>query len=137
MFLIKVFVIALLSFLLTLFLPWYTPFIVCFLTGLVLSNKPGNNFISGLLGVGLFWLGYALLLDFRNNYVLSTKVAVLFSDSLKTDITSGVLLMVTTFLGAILGGLCTMAGAMIADDGSRQRLRKAIKNGRYTLKVKK
>lgn len=136
MFLIKVLIIAVLSFLLTFFLPWYTPFIICFLTGLVLSNKPGNNFLAGLLGVGIFWLSYALYLDIRNEHILSTRVAALFSDSLHTSITGGVLLMVTTFLGALLGGLSCMAGAMIMDDGSRSRLRKAVKSGRYTLKMK-
>ena len=136
MFLIKVLIIAILSFILTLFLPWYTPFIICFLAGIILSNKPGNNFLAGLLGVGLFWLGYALFLDIRNEHVLSTKIAQLFSDSLQTPITSGVLLMITSLLGALLGGLSSMAGAMLMDDGSRKRLRKAVRNRRYTLKMK-
>ncbi len=136
MFLVKVFSILLLSFLLTLFMPWYTPFIICFVTGLILSNKPGNNFLAGLLAVGIFWLAYALVLDIRNEHILSSKIALLFSQSLKTDITGGVLLMITTFLGALLGGLSCMAGAMIIDDGSRKRLRKAVKSGSYRLKLK-
>lgn len=135
MFIIKILIIAILSFLGTLFLPWYTPFIVAFLTGITFSNKPGNNFLAGVLGVGLFWLSYALFLDIRNEHLLSGKVAALFSDSLGTQITGGVLLMLTTFLGALLGGLAAMAGAMIMDDGSRLRLRKAVKSGRYTLKI--
>lgn len=136
MFLVKFFSILLLSFTLTLFLPWYTPFIICFIVGLILSNKPGNNFLAGLLAVGIFWLAYALVLDIRNEHILSSKIALLFSNSLKTDITGGVLLMVTTFLGALLGGLSCMAGAMIIDDGSRKRLRKAVKSGSYRLKLK-
>jgi hypothetical protein len=136
MFLVKVFSILLLSFLLTLFMPWYTPFIICFMVGLILSNKAGNNFLAGLLAVGIFWLAYALVLDIRNEHILSSKIALLFSQSLKTDITRGVLLMITTFLGALLGGLSCMAGAMIIDDGSRKRLRKAVKSGSYRLKLK-
>ena len=134
MFLVKLSIITILSFVLTLFLPWYTPFIVCFLVGFILSNKKGNNFLAGLLGIAIFWFGYALFLDIKNNHVLSNKVAVLFSDNLHTQITSGVLLMVTTFLGALLGGLSAMAGAMIMDDGSRRRNR-AVKRGSYTLKL--
>jgi len=109
---------------------------VAFLTGITFSNKPGNNYLAGLLGVGLFWLSYALFLDIRNEHLLSGKVAALFSDSLGTQITGGVLLMITTFLGGLLGGLSAMSGAMIMDDGSRARLRKAVKSGRYTLKMK-
>ena len=134
MFIIKLSIIAILSFILTLFLPWYIPFIVCFLTGIILSNKPGNNFLAGLLGVGLFWLCYTLFLDIRNEHILSSKVAQLFSDSLQTQITTGVLVMATTFLGAVLGGLSAMAGALIMDDGSRRK-RKAVKNSSYRLKL--
>ena len=136
MFFIKVLIIIISSFLLTLFLPWYTPFIVCFIVGISLSNKPGNNFLAGLFGVGLFWLGYALFLDIRNEHLLSSKVAQLFSDSLGAPLSGGVLLIVTTILGALLGGLSSMAGAMIMDDGSRKRLRKAVKSGSYRLKLK-
>ena len=134
MFLVKLFTITILSFALTFFLPWYTPFIICFLTGLVLSNNSGNNFLAGLTGVGLFWLFYTLFLDFKNEHVLSSKIAQLFSDSLNTQITSGVLIMVTTFLGSILGGLSAMAGAMIVDDGSRKK-RRAVKSTSYKLKL--
>ena len=136
MFIQKILTIAILSFLLTFFLPWYTPFLVAFLTGVLLSNKPGNNFLAGLIGIGLFWLSYALFLDIKNEHLLSGKMALLFSEKLSTEITGGVLVMVTTFLGAILGGLSAMAGAMIMDDGSRSRLRRAVRNGRYTLKMK-
>lgn len=136
MFFVKVLLISILSAVSTMFLPWYIPFVICFITGFILSNRPGNNFIAGFIGVGLFWLIYALFLDIKNQHVLSTKVAQLFSDSLQTSITGAVLIMITTFLGALLGGLSTMAGAMIVDDGSRKRLRKAVKSGRYTLKMK-
>ena len=135
MFPIKVLIVIALSFILTLFLPWYGVAIAAFITGLVLSNKPGNNFLAGFFGVGLFWLGYALFLDIRNEHVLSTKIALLFSDNLGVDITSGVLVMVTTFLGALIGGLSCMAAAMIMDDGSRMRRKRAIKSGNYKLNL--
>ncbi len=134
MFIIKLLIISVLSFALSFFLPWYTPFFICFLTGIILSNKPGNNFLAGLLGVGIFWLFYALFLDLKNEHVLSSKIATLFSTSLNTQITNSVLIMVTTFLGAILGGLSAMSGAMIADNGSRKR-RKAVKSGSYKLNL--
>ena len=136
MFLIKVLVIIVLSFVLTLVLPWYFTFIVCFLVGLFLSNLAGNNFIAGLLAIGIFWSSYALFLDFRNNHTLSNKIAQLFSESLNTDITSGVLVLITTFLGALLGGLSTMAGAMITDNGSRGNKRKAVKTKNYRINLK-
>ncbi|MDB5227781.1 MAG: hypothetical protein JWN78_1974 [Bacteroidota bacterium] len=135
MFTIKVLIIGILSFVFTLFLPWYTVAIVAFFTGVFLSNKPGNNFLAGFFGVGLFWLVYTLYLDIFNDQILSTKIALLFSQSLGSAITSPVLIIITTFLGAIIGGLACFSGSLIMDDGSKARLRKAVKNGRYTLKI--
>lgn len=136
MFFIKLISIIVLSFVLTLFLPWYMPFVVCFVVGLLLSNHKGNNFIAGLLGVGLFWFVYAFYLDINNQHVLSSKIALLFSDKLHTDITSGVLVMVTTFLGAILGGLSAMAGAMISDDASKRKFKRGLREKRPKLNLK-
>lgn len=135
MFTVKVLIIGILSFILTLFLPWYTVAVVAFFTGVFLSNKPGNNFLAGFFGVGLFWLAYTLYLDIFNDHVLSTKIAALFAKNLGSAITSPVMIIVTTLLGGILGGLASFSGALIMDDGSKARLRKAVKNGRYTLKI--
>lgn len=136
MFFIKLFSILIVSFIATLFLPWYTPFIVCFLVGLIFSNHKGNNFIAGLFGVGIFWLGYSLFLDISNEHLLSSKIAALFSDKLKTDITSGVLVMITTFLGALLGGLSAMAGAMITDDAHQRKFKRGLREKRPKLNLK-
>ncbi len=136
MFFIKIFSILVLSFLCTLFLPWYFPFIICFAIGLILSNLSGNNFIAGSIGVGLFWLIYILYLDFGNQHVLSQKIAQLFSENLGTAISSTLLVIVSTILGALLGGLSSMAGAMIMDDGTQKRMRKANKNRPYKLKLR-
>ncbi len=136
MFFIKLFSIMLLSFVATLFLPWYTPFIICFLVGLILSNYKGNNFIAGFLGIGIFWLGYALFLDISNEHILSSKIANLFSESLKTVISSGVLVMITAFLGALLGGLSAMAGAMISDDARKRKFKRGLREKRPKLNLK-
>lgn len=136
MIIIKISLIAILSFLLTLFLPWYLPFIVCFLVGLLLSNKPGNNFIAGALGVGIFWLIYTLYLDFNNQHILSHKIAQLFSESLQTNISSGILIAITVLIGVLLGGLSALSGAMIMHDETTQRLQKSVKTKRYKLNLK-
>ncbi len=132
---IKILSIALLSFLLTLFLPWYTITLVAFGIGMLFSNRPGNNFLAGCLGIGIFWLISILIADIRNEHILSNKVALLFSENLKTTISGPTLIIISTLIGALLGGLSSLSGGLIMDDGSRARIRKAIKNGRYTLKI--
>ena len=135
MFAIKTIAILVLSLLLTLLLPWWSVALAAFIIGLIFSNKPGNNFIAGALGVGLLWLGYALVIDISDDHHFSGMIAKLFSDSLQTDISGGVLLMVTALLGAIIGGLSAMAGGLILDNGLRRK--KAFKTGKYTLKIKR
>ncbi len=136
MFLLKVAIIAILSFLATMFLPWYSVCIIAFLTGLILSNLPGNNFLAGFFGVGIFWLSYSLFLDTRNEHILSTKIVALFSEKLSFKLLFIEILLATTFLGALLGALSCMAGALIMDDGSRMRRKKALKSSNYKLKIK-
>ena len=134
MFLLKTISILVLSFLLTLFLPWWAIALAAFIIGLSFANKPGSNFLAGALGVGLFWLGYALYIDIRDDHHFSGMVAQLFSDSLGTTLSGGVLIMITTFLGFIIGGFSCLAGSMILDNGLRQK--KAFKTGKYKLKIK-
>lgn len=126
MFWIKTLAILVLSFLLTLFLPWWGIAVAAFLAGLGFANKPGNDFLAGFLGVGLFWVGYAFWIDLQDGHQFSLKIAQLFSDGLGTTIAPVVLFVVTGILGGLIGGLSALSGGMILDNGTRHR-----KTGRH------
>ncbi|MCB9034614.1 MAG: hypothetical protein H6553_12310 [Chitinophagales bacterium] len=129
----KALIIGVLSFLATLILPWYIPFLIAFLVGLILSNKGGNNFFAGFFGVGIFWLTMALLLDIGDKQFFSSKVASIFASNLNADITSGVLVIITGFLGALLGGLACWFASMITHNSQTKYQR--VHKGKYKINL--
>ena len=108
-FLSHVLAVLLLSLLLQLFLPWWTMAIGAFATGLFFNQGGFKSFLAGLLGVGLLWLAMAYYLDSSTGSILSAKVAAIFPTK-----TVGLLLVMTAFIGGLVGGLASMTGGVIA-----------------------
>lgn len=104
-FLIKVILIAALTYVSELFLPWWSAVICAFLVGLALRARGINAFLSGFLGVGLLWMVYAWLIDIETNAILTTKLANLFQ--LNQPV---ILIVITAFIGAIVGGMGSLCG---------------------------
>jgi len=97
--------IAIVGFIVQLFLPWWSLAIVSFLAALWLARKAGPAFGAGFLGIGLGWLLLSGFYHVRNSGLLTTKVATLFK------LPNGVLLIcVTVLLGALIGGLAALSG---------------------------
>jgi len=107
-FLKTVVAILLISYLLGFLLPWWAPAVAAFLVALILPQKAGISFLSGFVGVGLYWLLHALISDLQNEHILSLRMAALFG--LPGTVS---FLVVTTFLGAIIGGLSAWAASLI------------------------
>jgi hypothetical protein len=61
-----------------------------------------------VLGIGLLWLGWALWADMANDHILSSKMAALFK--LPNYI---LFIVVTVFVGALVGGLSALSGALV------------------------
>jgi hypothetical protein len=90
-------------------LPWWSFVITNFIISVALNQSPGKSFLSGALGVGLLWFGLAFLIDAQNQHILSIKVATLLP--LKGSFV--VLLIITTVVGFLVGGLASLTGAFI------------------------
>lgn len=101
-------VVLLLSWMLQAVLPWWTMAIGAFATGLYFRQGGVRSFFAGLLGVGLLWFGMAWYSDMSTDSILSTKVAGIFPTK-----TVGLLLLVTAFIGGLVGGLASMTGGII------------------------
>lgn len=101
-------VVLLLSWLLQTFLPWWTMAVGAFATGLFFRHGGFKSFVAGLIGVGLLWFAMAYYLDSSTNSILSSKVANIFPTK-----TVGLLMLVTAFIGGIVGGLASMTGGII------------------------
>jgi|SRR5579872_2452956 len=99
-FLVTTVLIALLSFICGLFLPWWTIAPVAFVISALIPQGPSLSFLSGFLALFLLWGGLALAIDLANDSILSTRVAGV----LPLQGSPTLLLLVTALLGALAGG---------------------------------
>jgi hypothetical protein len=101
--------IFLLSFIAGLYLPWWSIAIVAFVAALLMQPKIGFGFLAGFIGIFLLWASIALWIDVNNESILSRKVALLFP----LGGSSVLLILVTAFVGGLVGGFAAMAGSSI------------------------
>lgn len=108
-FLLATLLIAILSFIAGLFLPWWSIALVAFGVGFLIPQGVGRSFVSGFLGVFLLWCLLALWIDLKNESILSHKIAQLFP----LGGSSVLLILVTALVGGLVGGFAAMSGASI------------------------
>ena len=110
LFIIRLLIIAVLSYLAELFFPWWSVVICAFFVGAIMRTRGINAFLSGFLGVGLLWLIAAWIIDAQSSAVLSEKVAAIFQLN-----QSVLIIVITAFTGAIVGGLGALSGNYFRD----------------------
>lgn len=118
---IQILLIALISLLAQLVLPWWSvaivAFAVCFWRGPASRNLgAGSAFLYGFAGVALVWLAYALLIHSRTDGIFTGRMSQLL---FKTDASVG-LILATTVLGGLVGGLAGLAGHFTRQAGANQ-----------------
>lgn len=104
-FIIRIILIAGLSYAAMMVLPWWGVAVAAALISFLIPGHGFNVFVSGFLGVGLLWLAYAWKVDVENNSIISEKVVTLFpvSDVLLLVIATGV-------IGGIVGAFSSLTG---------------------------
>jgi len=90
-------------------LPWWSFVVTNLIIAIALPIKPLQSFIAGALGVGALWAGLAFGIDSANNHILSTKVAQI----IPLGGSYIALIIVTAFVGALLGGLASLTGSFV------------------------
>ncbi len=108
-FLITTLLIALLSFLSGLYLPWWFFALATCLISALIPQRPFWAFLSGFLALFLLWGGLAWGIDTANNGILSGKIAQI----LPLGGSSFLLILVTAFIGALVGGGAALAGSFL------------------------
>jgi hypothetical protein len=91
------------------FLPWWSIAISAFAVAIVLPLKPGISFFAGFLGIFLGWIAIAIVRDATNDGILSHKIASI----LPLGGSSLALILVSGFIGAVVGGFAALAGSML------------------------
>ncbi len=90
-------------------LPWWSFVVTNLFIAVALPIKPAQSFLAGALGVGALWAGLSFGIDLANNHILSTKVAQI----LPLGGSYIALIIVTTLVGALLGGLASLTGSFV------------------------
>lgn len=105
----KEFVIVLfLSWLFTLFFPWWGVLIPTFITGIWLLNGSFRAFIIGFSGAGLAWFFQALYIHIANEGILSSRIAEMMGVG-----SPWVVLLITFIVGALAGGIGALTGYLL------------------------
>lgn len=129
---IQILLIAVVSLLAQLVLPWWSiaivAFAICYWRGAAFrgtasrSVGAGSAFLHGFMGVALVWLGYAVLVHFRTDGVFTGRMSQLL---FKAD-APALLVLATAVLGGLVGGLSGLAGYSVRQAiGNRPAVRNA------------
>ncbi|UHG91528.1 hypothetical protein [Spirosoma oryzicola] len=106
---IQILLIALLSLLAQLVLPWWSLAIIAFLVCFWRSERAGRAFFYGFAGVALVWLAYALLIHLRTDGVFTGRMSQLI---FRTN-NAGLPLLATALVGGLVGGLAGLSGFFV------------------------
>lgn len=108
-FIVSLVLIALLSFALGLYLPWWSIAVVAFIVPLVIWQKPYLDFIAGFIALLLLWGGLAWYISSANHHLLAEKIAVMVTGKKDTI----VLIAFTALAGALVAGLSALTGSLL------------------------
>ena len=108
-FIVSALLIALLSFVCCLYLPWWSIAPAAFVVAVFIRQPPGRAFLSGFTALFLLWLLLAWGISSRNDHILAQKVAVLFVKANSVFL----LILVTALIGAVVAGFASLAGSYL------------------------
>ena len=103
--LLHIALVLLLARVLSFFMPWWSLALAAFVVALIMARKSGSAFLSGFLGIFLLWGGYAFFYNQQNDGALAAKMGDLFG-----GLSPILLVLITAFLGGLLGGLSSLSG---------------------------
>lgn len=107
-FIVSVFLIALLSVAVCLYLPWWTIAVVAFVVAALIPQKPVRSFLAGFTALFLLWGALAWLISNNNEHLLAKKVALILKMGSPT-----VLIVATALIGAVVAGFAALAGSFL------------------------
>ena len=115
-FFVAIVLTALLTFISGLFLPWWGIAIPALLVAIVIPQKAGKAFLSGLLGVFLLWAAIAFWIDMKNESVLSHRMASVLPLGGSTIM----LILLTGMVGGLVAGFAAMSGSFLRASASQR-----------------
>ena len=111
-FIVSVLLIALLSFVCCLYLPWWSVAIAAFIVTAFINQRSWKAFLTGFIAVFLLWGMLTWYISSRNEHLLAHKVSLVM---LKSD-NVPFLILLTALIGGIIGGLGALTGSFMKKD---------------------
>lgn len=108
-FIISSLLIALLSFVACLYLPWWSIAIVAFIVAVLIPQSSGLSFLAGFSSLFLLWASLSFWISNTNHHILAHKVSLLI---LKID-NPFLLMLATAIIGALVAGLAAFTGSFL------------------------
>lgn len=109
--LLRIALIATLASIAQLFLPWYSIAFVALLVEFVLGKRDATKFFSGFYGIAIPWMALSAYIDVRSESILSVRILDMF----KLSQYGFVLVIITGFLGGLIGGSASSLGGWIKE----------------------
>lgn len=106
-FLIQILTTIIISFVLELFLPWWTIAIASFAVAYLIDNKSLMSFFAGFLGIAILWVGMAFYIDQTTHSILTEKVNRLLPLNA---------FLLTGLIGGLVGGLSALTGSLLRSE---------------------
>jgi hypothetical protein len=108
-FIVSLLLIALLSFTLCLYMPWWSIAIVAFAVSAIIYQKPYLSFVAGFLSLLLLWGGLAWYISAQNGDLLAHRISplILSKDAPMT------LIAVTALIGGLTAGFAALRGSLL------------------------
>jgi hypothetical protein len=108
-FIVAIALTALLAFAGGLWFGWWIIAVAAFVIALLIHQRAGKAFFSGLLGVFILWGALAWWIDMKNEHVLTKKIA----EVLPLGGNSLLLILVTALIGGLVAGFGAMSGSYL------------------------
>lgn len=119
-FIVSTILTALLAFAASLFFPWWIIAVTSFLVALFIHQRPLAAYGAGFLGLWMLWGIHALIIDVRNQSLLSTKVAQI----LPLGGSPVNLILITATVGGLVSGFAALTGSYLRRATARNRTSK-------------
>ena len=108
-FIISLILIALLSFAVCLYFPWWLIAVVAFLVVALIPQSPVKAFCCGFSAIFILWFALSFWLSSNNNNILAHKISLLI---IKID-NPYLLMFVTAFIGGLVAGFGALTASFI------------------------
>jgi hypothetical protein len=102
--------IAVFSFLIQFFLPWWGMVAVALILGFLMGTRSVQSFLSGFFACGLVWLFMAFYIHFTRGDLMTNRIAELLSLHGTMILYAGVF-----FVAALAGGLSSLSGYFLRE----------------------